>query len=60
MMFVKFPGVKKFCAVWLKTSTTSASARTTGHGPRFPDRTLAARRVGSVSTVVSSVCATED
>ena len=37
MMFVKLPAVKKFCAVWLKTSTTIARApRITGQLPRFP------------------------
>ncbi len=49
MMLVKFPGVKKFCAVWLNTRTTSASAKTTGQLPRSPERMRASARVRSGS-----------
>ena len=45
MMFVKFAGVKKLLAVWLKTSTISASATMTGQLPRLPPLTLSQIRL---------------
>ena len=44
MMFVKFPGVKKFGAVSPKTAMMMISAVKTGQLPRLPDRMLSRPR----------------